>query len=157
MMPQKAENTLYQITSFVCPLCSEKSERKGNGHAYCLKCMPLANRIKSVASQAVKKAIKEGILPKITSETKCVDCGKSAFCYDHRDYTKPLKVVPVCASCNYNRGPGKYIRGKSTPKDWADRRARIRALRAKGWTLDRVGKRYGISRQRVLQIVEGGK
>lgn len=25
--------------------------------------------------------------------------------YDHRDYTKPLSVEPVCRSCNKLRGP----------------------------------------------------
>lgn len=37
---------------------------------------------------------------------KCVDCGKRAQCYDHRDYAKPLEVNPVCRSCNKFRGPG---------------------------------------------------
>jgi hypothetical protein len=27
--------------------------------------------------------------------------------YEHRDYTKPLQVEPVCRSCNALRGPGK--------------------------------------------------
>lgn len=26
----------------------------------------------------------------------CVDCGKPAQCYGHRDYSKPLDVEPVC-------------------------------------------------------------
>jgi hypothetical protein len=37
---------------------------------------------------------------------KCVDCGNPAECYDHRDYTRPLKVEPVCKACNNRRGPG---------------------------------------------------
>jgi DNA-directed RNA polymerase sigma subunit (sigma70/sigma32) len=48
-----------------------------------------------------------------------------------------------------------YMEYKKLLKQWEKRRAEMRALRAKGWTLERVGKRYGISRQRVLQIVEG--
>lgn len=35
----------------------------------------------------------------------CVDCGKRAHDYDHRDYSKPLEVEPVCRSCNLKRGP----------------------------------------------------
>lgn len=35
----------------------------------------------------------------------CVDCGKPAQAYDHRDYTKPLDVQPVCDGCNVRRGP----------------------------------------------------
>lgn len=36
----------------------------------------------------------------------CVDCGKNAEVYDHRDYNKPLDVVPVCRKCNKKRGAG---------------------------------------------------
>ena len=39
------------------------------------------------------------------SEHKCVDCGRDAECYDHRDYANPLYVQPVCFSCNIIRGP----------------------------------------------------
>ena len=42
----------------------------------------------------------------------CMDCGKPATCYDHRDYNHPLAVDPVCRSCNGKRGPG-------LPKRWA--------------------------------------
>lgn len=40
----------------------------------------------------------------------CADCGIRAQCYDHRDYTKPLDVQPVCRRCNKARGPGKNKR-----------------------------------------------
>ena len=36
----------------------------------------------------------------------CVDCGDPAECWDHRDYTKPLDVEPVCSICNTKRGQG---------------------------------------------------
>ncbi len=52
----------------------------------------------------VKMAKENGDLPQITGDTACVDCGKGAFCYDHRDYTRPLEVVPVCRGCNAQRG-----------------------------------------------------
>ena len=35
---------------------------------------------------------------------KCVDCGRSADSYDHRDYFKPLQAEPVCNGCNRRRG-----------------------------------------------------
>ena len=38
---------------------------------------------------------------------------------------------------------------------WAKRRADIASLRQAGWSLIQIGKRYGISKQRVYQIVEG--
>ena len=36
----------------------------------------------------------------------CVDCGKQADRYDHRDYRRPLDVEPVCLKCNAARGEG---------------------------------------------------
>lgn len=60
-------------------------------------------RLQSIAIQKVSKAIKAGILRKLDGSIKCVDCGKIAVHYDHRDYRKPLKVDPVCAYCNHHR------------------------------------------------------
>ncbi len=37
---------------------------------------------------------------------RCADCGKKAKVYDHRDYSKPLEVEPVCVRCNVRRGRG---------------------------------------------------
>ena len=55
------------------------------------------------ARTAVQRAIKEGLFSK-ASDHACVDCGKPAACYDHRDYARPLDVQPVCRSCNAYRG-----------------------------------------------------
>jgi hypothetical protein len=38
----------------------------------------------------------------------CADCGAPATEYDHRDYSRPLDVDPVCRRCNRLRGPGVY-------------------------------------------------
>jgi hypothetical protein len=51
----------------------------------------------------VNQAVKKGILPLVKTLT-CVDCGRFSECYDHRDYNKPLDVVPVCRKCNFRRG-----------------------------------------------------
>ncbi len=58
------------------------------------------------ATQAVRRAVLCRELPCIDESTICVDCGKQALVYDHRDYNKPLDVEPVCQSCNIKRGPG---------------------------------------------------
>lgn len=63
------------------------------------------DKIKQRAGAAVQKAIREGRLLK-PGNYPCVDCGGAASQYDHRDYRKPLEVVPVCRSCNISRGPG---------------------------------------------------
>jgi hypothetical protein len=59
------------------------------------------------AATAVAREIREGRLPR-PSTLVCVDCGRPAEQYDHRDYTKPLQVEPVCRSCNVIRGPAPY-------------------------------------------------
>jgi len=56
---------------------------------------------------AVGWAVKLGKLPKAT-ELTCVDCGKPATQYEHRDYTKPLEIDPVCRKCNHRRGLAVY-------------------------------------------------
>jgi len=57
------------------------------------------------AKKRVYIAVRKGSLPK-PKTLRCVDCNLWAQEYDHRDYLKPLVVVPVCRSCNYKRGRG---------------------------------------------------
>ena len=54
---------------------------------------------------AVRRAILNGDLPH-PSNLACVDCGAEATDYEHRDYSKPLDVEPVCHPCNMKRGRG---------------------------------------------------
>lgn len=63
-----------------------------------------SNRLKQKATALVAQAIKAGLLPKLDGTIKCIDCKKAAWYYDHRKYREPLKVVPVCPSCNCKRG-----------------------------------------------------
>lgn len=57
------------------------------------------------AQQAIAQAIRRGDL-KPAKNRRCVDCGRHAYAYDHRDYREPLKVEPVCNFCHHARGPG---------------------------------------------------
>lgn len=58
------------------------------------------------AHSQVYQAIQRGALPALSGSVKCVDCAIApADVYDHRDYTKPLQVEPVCYGCNRARGP----------------------------------------------------
>ena len=84
-------------------------------HHLATSCCECANKKKlqqandtgmAAACAAVARAVKTGEL-KSPKECNCVDCGKAAMDYDHRDYAKPLDVVPVCRSCNKLRGPAK--------------------------------------------------
>jgi hypothetical protein len=59
-----------------------------------------------LANGRVRMAVKKGELPDLKAqEIPCVDCGARATSYDHRDYSKPLEVEPVCNKCNSKRGP----------------------------------------------------
>ena len=62
----------------------------------------------------VYEAVRAGRLKKLDGSVPCVDCGRPARCYDHRDYSKPLDVEPVCIICNIRRGPAlpRVILGK---------------------------------------------
>lgn len=71
---------------------------------YCSKCWQFDKA--EVTHKLVRAAIKRGELKPIKGQL-CTDCGAPAKDYDHRDYSKPLEVDPVCRSCNLNRGPAK--------------------------------------------------
>jgi Zn finger protein HypA/HybF involved in hydrogenase expression len=86
-----------------CRICQASFHYKYARAYYCGKCRNLAIRIQSYATATVKKAIRLGKLNR-PSEHECFDCGKPATQYDHRDYSKPLQVAPVCRSCNAKRG-----------------------------------------------------
>jgi len=60
-----------------------------------------------LAHHKVLGETRRGVLKKLTKDVLCVDCGKRAKVYDHRDYNKPLDVEPVCIKCNSMRGKGK--------------------------------------------------
>lgn len=75
-------------------------------------------RRRSRGAYAVNNAISTGILPE-PKYCKCVDCGETAQCYDHRDYRKPMMVDPVCFKCDSKRGSGfPYI--SPTTKKWRE-------------------------------------
>lgn len=76
---------------------------------FCRACTSLRTRLngRSAACAAVARAIREQRLSP-ASHFCCTDCGAPAQEYDHRDYSKPLDVEPVCRPCNGRRGPGRW-------------------------------------------------
>lgn len=64
----------------------------------------------------VSRAIRHGLLPKLDGTIACTDCGGAAKVYDHRDYSRPLDVEPVCTSCNCRRYMGKWPEPKTFPR-----------------------------------------
>lgn len=95
----------------ICITCGI-SYRPWCGIPRCWDCHDLRECIKrwgkGSAHLHVRKAVVAGLLPP-AYECECVDCGRPACDYDHRDYSKPLAVEPVCRSCNTKRGPGKHL------------------------------------------------
>lgn len=63
-----------------------------------------------LAHSMVAKAKRLGLLPS-AKQFNCTDCSGPAIEYDHRDYNKPLAVVPVCRRCN-------ILRKSAIPKTW---------------------------------------
>jgi len=73
--------------------------------AYHIRRVLLDQRAKNAAMRRVKHAVAVGHLPNLKKQrTKCADCHERAVVYDHRLYSEPLKVEPVCKSCNGRRG-----------------------------------------------------
>lgn len=99
--------------SRLCLVCGTDISQRDSQALYCLCCYQKANRRNGAerAHQLVAKEIKAGRLPAANTQS-CVDCGGPAKHYDHRDYNKPLDVVPVCPRCNKLRGPAIALGGK---------------------------------------------
>jgi len=70
---------------------------------YCPNCQR-GPAIQRIAHSALSSAVKHGIIERLSDDIKCVDCGDVAKHYDHRDYSRPFDVEPVCIKCNVNRG-----------------------------------------------------
>jgi NADPH-dependent curcumin reductase CurA len=84
------------------------------------------SKAKARAGYLVRKAVKKGTLVNL-KETyiECVDCECRARVYDHRDYSKPLDVEPVCVRCNIARGtnspnriPGHLLSMQTCENGW---------------------------------------
>jgi hypothetical protein len=96
------------LANFVCQVCEEEETvTGGTSYFVCSKCKPADHYTRGAqyqAHKAVARARRLGQLPD-PATLDCVDCGGYAIEYDHRDYSKPLEVQPVCRRCNLKRGP----------------------------------------------------
>ena len=104
-MPEPTEPlSTWKHCCYCLELLPLSQERYG---VMCRKC--LADRFihQRNALSAVRTAIKQGKI-RPAHRFYCVDCGQPAKLYDHRDYSKPLEIEPVCRPCNTLRGPAEY-------------------------------------------------
>jgi hypothetical protein len=99
----------------------------------------MAQRRKS-SQNWVAKAVKSGRLPR-ASNCECVDCGRVAAVYDHRDYRSPHLVDPVCKQCDSKRGHG-------SPRHYSEMFSSTEIAKIKAEKISRD------SRQRVRQIAQ---
>jgi len=92
--------------SKLCTHCKVDISRRDASATLCFKCLYSWPKRAGAAKahQAVSKAVSKGLLPRARTQ-KCADCGRNATGYDHRDYSRPLAVDPVCHRCNKLRGP----------------------------------------------------
>lgn len=95
-MPKQIELT--------CHCCERAFLRRSLHNHYCVDCSIRMQRVGALVVVKVQREIRFGRLKPATAYS-CVDCGAPAKVYDHRDYTKPLEVVPLCVRCNVKRPP----------------------------------------------------
>ena len=76
------------------------------GAKLCWDCAKAHQKLQGRAIMLVQRAVTMGKIPPAKT-LQCVDCNAPAMGYDHRDYSKPLDVAPVCIPCNWKRGPAK--------------------------------------------------
>jgi len=81
-------------TARFCFPCADKRQRESIGRWH--RKTPQARW----ANSKVATATLAGRLERPT-DRDCVDCGGPVKVYDHRDYSRPLDVEPVCYRCNF--------------------------------------------------------
>ena len=94
-----------------CLVCEVDISNSHGNTIYCFSCAgrqwsDKPKTPKYASHKIVWYAVMGGILPK-PETLNCVDCGRKAEHWEHRDYLKPLDVDPVCTRCNIKRGPGE--------------------------------------------------
>jgi len=82
-----------------CASCGDVLKGMAFRH-YCNECRP---KVRALQAEVQNKVASLGLPP--ASQFVCVDCGKPAKAYDHRFYSMPAEVEPVCHACNHKRGP----------------------------------------------------
>ena len=99
------------VRAFECRTCGAFEKgwlTKAGTRWHHLTTKPHCQKCKTSAASSIWKAIRAGVLARADCFL-CADCGGAARDYDHRDYSKPLEVVPLCHGCNLRRGPANRV------------------------------------------------
>src|SRR3990167_2115906 len=91
----------------LCFYCSESLDSRPKQTKMCVRCSDKRFGVRNKAVVEVYQAVQRGWLPRANTQI-CVDCGKPAHNWDHRDYRKPMQIEPVCRSCNGKRTPALF-------------------------------------------------
>lgn len=86
-----------------CIACGSEIPSRLTIAVYCVRCRGVAAEI----MKQVSREMRAKNFPDASGE--CVDCGAPATNWDHRYYSLPFEVDPVCTRCNTNRGPALDI------------------------------------------------
>lgn len=88
-----------------CGSCGDlhTTHKRARRFTRCPRCWMLVEQARAAAMLIVARAVKRGDLHH-PSALQCADCDAPAIEYDHRDYSQPLKVDPVCRKHNLLRG-----------------------------------------------------
>lgn len=103
---ERARTAGERITAQSCKECAVSFETRSRyPRVRCPDCYGLAHYAGQWARAEVQRAIALGRLMPADS-FRCTDCPEWAAEYEHRNYSQPFAVDPVCTSCNCRRGPG---------------------------------------------------
>ena len=86
---EKSRGILGQHTAYYNKERSDKRTREGQSNA--------VSHVQYAIKIGKLKSLKTNIVP-------CAYCGYRATLYEHRDYNKPLDVLPCCRKCNAQLG-----------------------------------------------------
>lgn len=92
-----------------CADCGADISRRCTTARYCFACTYTRSGRGGAAQawSAVNRAVARGEL-RPAREFNCTRCGqRPALDYEHRDYSAPMDVKPVCRSCNRLLGAGR--------------------------------------------------
>ena len=98
-----------------CLSCSRTEPRGSKLAIFCFECAEQRRIEQRRALMRVREAVKRGHMQPARAHD-CVDCGAPASGFDHRDYTLPLQIEPVCAACNKRRGPALDSQMRALPE-----------------------------------------
>ena len=111
----RTKSRFIRPKTLACEHCEKKftHQQVGPRFRFCLICRIEYNEVRAKAARAVKIAIIKGKLQPIGA-LNCLPCkkrfdkDKPANAYHHTDYSKPLKVIPVCHYHNSHLGHAKW-------------------------------------------------